>query len=202
MKIIIEGEEFQANETQAQVVKDFLTNDEFSIFRYGYSLGMRDELTLIVAKLQSEKEVKKHTKKYLGQINALKKKVRRKQRELDEVRELATCIGAIDYSKEVVNTTKTGDTIERKVIKIDEVERELNETIEACLVLQHTITREINLIENETLKELLFMRYVEGMKLEQIATKMNYSFSRVRHLHGIALLEFEKKRKHAKSWSI
>ncbi len=58
MKIIIEGEEFQANETQAQVVKDFLTNDEFSIFRYGYSLGMRDELTLIVAKLQREKEGK------------------------------------------------------------------------------------------------------------------------------------------------
>lgn len=58
MKIIIEGEEFQANETQAQVVKDFLTNDEFSIFRYGYSLGMRDELTLVVAKLQREKEGK------------------------------------------------------------------------------------------------------------------------------------------------
>lgn len=134
-------------------------------------------------------------KEYLGQINALKNKARRKQRELDEVRELATCIGAIDYSKEVVNTTKTGDTIERKVIKIDEVERELKETIEACLNLQHTITREIDLIENETLKELLFMRYVEGMKLEQIATKMNYSFSRVRHLHGIALVEFDKLRK-------
>lgn len=58
MKIIIEGEEFQANETQAQVVKDFLTNDEFSIFRYGYSLGMRDELTLVIAKLQREKEGK------------------------------------------------------------------------------------------------------------------------------------------------
>ena len=58
MKIIICEETsakfYEVDEEQAQAIKDFLTNDEFSIFRYGYSLGMRDERTRIIADLQRE----------------------------------------------------------------------------------------------------------------------------------------------------
>lgn len=134
-------------------------------------------------------------KEYLGQIIALKRTISRKRRELAEAREIAESVGGFDYSQEIVNTSKTGDTLERKVIKIAELTDEINANISGCLNIQKRITEEIEQMQNETFKELLFMRYVEGLKLTTIADRLCYSYDRTKHLHGVALVEFDKLRK-------
>lgn len=134
-------------------------------------------------------------KQYLGQINALKKEISRRRRELKEARELAESVGGFDYSAEVVKSSKTGDALERKVLKVVELTEEIENNINGCLNIQKRITAEIEQVQNETLKELLFMRYVEGLRLETIADRLNYSYSRTKHMHGIALLEFDKLRR-------
>lgn len=53
------------------------------------------------------------------------------------------------------------------------------------------IEKNIDLVE-EPYRILLHKRYVEGKTLEEISTLMNYSFDRVRHMHGEALLKYEK----------
>lgn len=53
------------------------------------------------------------------------------------------------------------------------------------------IEKNIDLVE-EPYRILLHKRYVEGKTLEEISTLMNYSFDRVRHMHGEALLRYKK----------
>lgn len=134
----------------------------------------------------------KSAKEYLVQLLILKKRIARAKQELAEVRELALCIGSFDYSKDPVKTSKKGDNIEKSVIKIDEAERKLSRLICEYLETAGVIRRQIERIENETFKELLLMRYADGLKLEEISVKLGYSYNHVRHLHGLALLEFER----------
>ena len=122
----------------------------------------------------------------------MKRRISRRQRELEELRELTTSAGGLDYSREVVDHTATGDAMENKVIKIAELEEEIKRDILNCGNIQRMIARELEQMQNETNKELLFMRYVEGYKLEEIAIKMNYSYIHIRHRHGTALEEFRQ----------
>lgn len=131
-------------------------------------------------------------KDYLLQLLILKKRIARAKQELAEVRELALCIGSFDYSKDPVKTSKKGDNIENRIVKIDEVERKLSRLIVDYLEKAEEIRWRIGMVENETFKELLLMRYADGLKLEEISVKLGYSYNHVRHLHGLALLEFER----------
>ena len=52
------------------------------------------------------------------------------------------------------------------------------------------IERQISQMENEDEQEVLRLRYILGMKWEEVAVKMNYSWKWVHKIHGRALLNF------------
>lgn len=52
------------------------------------------------------------------------------------------------------------------------------------------ITSRIDRIKNELYRKVLKKRYVEGLKLEEIACETGYSYDRVRHIHKDALEEY------------
>lgn len=54
------------------------------------------------------------------------------------------------------------------------------------------IRDQIRNIEDGRFIRLLDLRYVEGLKLEDVAKKMNYSHDTIRHMHGDALTAFVK----------
>lgn len=53
------------------------------------------------------------------------------------------------------------------------------------------IERQIRQMENEDEQEVLRLRYILGMKWEEVAVKMNYSYRRTLDIHGKALLAFK-----------
>lgn len=53
------------------------------------------------------------------------------------------------------------------------------------------IERQISQTENEDEQEVLRLRYIFGMKWEEVAVKMNYSWKWVHKIHGRALLNFK-----------
>lgn len=53
------------------------------------------------------------------------------------------------------------------------------------------IERQISQMENEDEQEVLRLRYIFGMKWEEVAVKMNYSWKWVHKIHGRALLNFK-----------
>lgn len=131
-------------------------------------------------------------KEYLLQIETLQTKIEQKRQRAKEYRELARTSGGFDYSKERVQTSNLGGQIENLVIRYIALEQEINEDI---LLLQQTkdkITGEIHNINNPDFIKLLYKRYVESVNLGVIAKEMQYSYDRIRHMHGEALKEFEK----------
>ena len=53
------------------------------------------------------------------------------------------------------------------------------------------IERQIRQMENEDEREVLRLRYIKGLKWEEVALKMNYSWKWVHKIHGRALQNFE-----------
>ena len=53
------------------------------------------------------------------------------------------------------------------------------------------IERQISQMENEDEQEVLRLRYILGMKWEEVAVKMNYSWKWVHKIHGRALMNFK-----------
>ena len=53
------------------------------------------------------------------------------------------------------------------------------------------IERQIRQMENEDEQEVLRLRYILGMKWEEVAVKMGYSWRQIHRIHSSALLNFE-----------
>lgn len=53
------------------------------------------------------------------------------------------------------------------------------------------IVKQLNLLK-PLYKSILYKRYIEGKKLEQISTEVNYSYNRTCAYNGYALNEFDK----------
>ena len=120
-------------------------------------------------------------------MKTLQTKIEQKRQRAKEYRELALTSGGFDYSKERVQTSNFGGQIENPVIRYIALEQEINEDI---LLLQQTKDKITGEIHNFI--KLLYKRYVESINLGVIAKEMQYSYDRIRHMHGEALKEFEK----------
>ena len=131
-------------------------------------------------------------KEYLMQIEILSVKIEQKKQRAREYRDLALCSGGFDYSKERVQTSNLGGQIEDRIIQYVTLESEITENIFMLQKMKDKITEEIHNLNNSDYIILLYKRYVECKTLGQIAKEMHYSYDRVRHMHGNALMDFEK----------
>ncbi len=131
-------------------------------------------------------------KEYLMQIEILSVKIEQKKQRAKEYRDLALCSGGFDYSKERVQTSNLGGQIEDRIIRYVSLESEITENIFMLQQMKDKITGEIHNLNNSDYIILLYKRYVECKSLGQIAKDMHYSYDRIKHMHGNALMDFEK----------
>lgn len=135
-----------------------------------------------------------NVREYLKQLELLKIKIHKKERELEEVRELSQSVGGVNYQRERVQSSNV-NSLENHVLKCIELEEEIKKEIEDFLYLQHEIINQIYCLTNPDYVHLLVMRYVELKKLEEISKIMNYSYQYIRELHTKALRNFEIEHK-------
>lgn len=81
------------------------------------------------------------------------------------------------------------DKIQTTVEKIIEIEEKLDHEIDALVDLRNRIEAAVEKLEDGRLRDVMRYRYIDGMKWEQIAVEMHYSYMQVCRLHGKALLE-------------
>ena len=81
------------------------------------------------------------------------------------------------------------DKIQTTVEKIIEIEEKLDHEIYALADLRNRIETAVEKLEDGRLRDVMRYRYIDGMKWEQIAVEMHYSYMQVCRLHGKALLE-------------
>ena len=82
---------------------------------------------------------------------------------------------------------KSGDRVQDAIERIGEVESHINHEIVQQCHARNNITAAIQAVQNDTLRLLLELRYIDGLTFEQIAVKMHYSWRQTIRLHGCAL---------------
>ena len=80
-----------------------------------------------------------------------------------------------------------GRSLEHTMEHIDELTRRLIRQRDALVALRVQTGAAIDAVPDPRLRELLRLRYIEGMTFEQIAVTMGYCWRQVVRLHGAAL---------------
>lgn len=131
-------------------------------------------------------------KEYLQQLQRLDTVINQKIKEVDDLRLKSRSVGSIDYSKERVQTSPSGDAPFVKLIgRIIDLEAEINAEIDAFVDEKHRIINQIQALKNSKYIEILYKHYVEFKRLEVVAVEMNFTYQYVVELHGYALKDFQ-----------
>lgn len=131
-------------------------------------------------------------KEYLQQLQKLDTIINQKMREASYLRLMSTSSGAIDYSKDRVQSSPSGDApFVRMTDRIVDLAAEINREIDRFVDNKHLIINQIQGLEDAKHIDLLFKRYVEYEKFEVIAVEMNFTYQYVIELHSYALNAFQ-----------
>ena len=135
------------------------------------------------------------TKEYLTQVKKLKILIEQRQKELDQLTEQKlNSVSGIDYSKiPVKGARRVGASFEQAAVQSLDLAEEIAGLIKKYTDLKHRIIGEIQQLDKPEYMQVLYKRYVENKRLEEIAREMNYDDVYIRRLHGRALQEFARK---------
>lgn len=129
-------------------------------------------------------------KEYLSQAYRIDQRINSKLEQVRSLRELAekaTSTLSDTYSSGNGNKQK----MEGVIVKIIDLENEIDEEIDKLVDLKHEIVSLIKQVKNPEYKTLLELRYLCFRTWEQIAVEMRYDLSWIHRLHKKALIEIK-----------
>lgn len=133
-------------------------------------------------------------KEYLQQLERADVIIEQKMKEQADLEELSKCVRAIDYGKDRVSSSGTGDApFVNLALKIVMLEQEINAEIDKYVDLKRKITGEIQSLQDPQFIKVLFKRYVEYKGFDKIAVELECSERNVYTIHGQALKDFTEK---------
>ena len=131
------------------------------------------------------------TKDYLNQISRFNRMINNKLTEITQLRELSCSISAI-RNEEKIKSSSDPDKIGSTYAKIDEMERNLDKMIDEYIEKKNLIIGQIDGIEDEKLKKILYLHYIEFISIAKIANILKMTRRGCQKAHGRALIKFEK----------
>ncbi len=135
-------------------------------------------------KEKTENEIKKE---YLLGFQKISRQLARLENELAEIRLNKYCPSCI--SDGMPRASGCSD-LSSYMAKVDELEKKILKKRYNRLQKQQEIRSRIERMEDENEKDVLTYRYLRGMKWEDIAVKMGYSWRRIHYIHSKALENF------------
>lgn len=129
-------------------------------------------------------------RKYLEQLQEIDISINQELERLAEMKSGASCTGAIDYSKDRVQTSPV-NALEKRVCNYVDFEERLNSHIEQFTDAKEQIITEIRGMHNRYYINILYKVYVQFKSIGQAADEMKLSYSYVAELHKRALKAFE-----------
>lgn len=125
-------------------------------------------------------------KEYLSQAFHIDQHINAKLAQVAALRDLATKT-SVNYSDMPGSPNRVTDKMERTILKIIDLENEIDTEIDRLVDLKVELTHCIQSIEDSDCRILLEMRYLCYKTWEDIAGEMNYTVRNVHLLHGKAL---------------
>lgn len=139
-----------------------------------------------------------NAKDYLKQVRLLDIKIDQRIREKESLRDRAMSVSAVRTDGDKVQSSANRETFERLITKVADMESEIDNMIDRFVDLKHKVIGEIQSLEDHRYVEVLYLKYIEYMRLEEVSCTMkktngdSYSYEHIRWLHGEALKEFGK----------
>lgn len=124
-------------------------------------------------------------KEFLNQYLNAQKEIGIKLDQIARLRELSTKITQTLTPDKV--KSNSDNRLESSVSKIVDMEREIGASIDNLEKVRLQVESVIDSVPNVNQRNVLRLRYISGMKWEQIAVKLNYDYRWVLRLHGMAL---------------
>ena len=126
-------------------------------------------------------------KEFLQQFRLAEMEELRLEHEIERWRSRAEKMTA-GYSKAPAGGGD-GRSMERTLERLGELAGELTAQRDKLIRLRREVGAAIDTVPDARLRELLRLRYIEGLSFERIAVSMDYSWRQVIRLHGVALNE-------------
>lgn len=126
------------------------------------------------------------TKEYLSQAYRIDQRINSKLEQITSLRELATKATAT-LSETPSSGTRNVHSMESIIVKMIEIENEINADIDVLVDLKKEIMSIIKKINNPEQQTLLELRYLCFKTWEQIAVNMGYSIQNAYKVHDRAL---------------
>ena len=137
-----------------------------------------------------EKAMKQDAKTYLKEIWGKQQQIERLKKRRAALH-LDVSFGSIDYSADKVQNSPK-NKLEEAAVKLYERIEKIDNTIARLSVEVDDRIGSIEALNNESHRDLLFKRYVEGKSFEKISVEMHYVYNYTCNLHGKALKELSE----------
>lgn len=138
---------------------------------------------------QATREENERKKEYLRQYLKAKRAQEILEQEIDELR-LDRMIPGSPAQDGMPHGSGGGD-LSGYAVRLDDLDRKLRAQMYKKIQLRAEITAKIDAMPDETESLLLRLRYIHGLKWEEVAVKMDYSWRAVHKIHSKALEHFE-----------
>ena len=135
--------------------------------------------------LKEENELKKEY------LNSYRAAVREEKILLEEIQKLRTDKMFPSAVNDGMPHGSGGGDLSEYAAKLDEAINDLKEQRLKKVRLYTEIQQRIKCVEDDTERELLMLRYLQGKTWEQVAVEMGYSWQHVHKLHSRALSDFK-----------
>lgn len=130
------------------------------------------------------------TKKEFREIIYLDHLINSKLRLLDNLKSSRLQVKGMQIKSDVVQVSKQGNQQEDLIIRILDLEKEITKDIDSLIREKQRAKTVIDKLDGPY-KVVMTMRYLECMKWEEIAYRLDYSIQAVYKIHGQALKRVE-----------
>ena len=132
-------------------------------------------------------------KEYLAQAFRLDQRINSKLEQVSRLRNMAMKATG-SFQAERISGTKQHSPMESSLVKVIDLEHEINDDIDRLVDLKREIIEVVNSVQPAEYQLVLEMRYLSFMTWEEIADRMCYSWRNVHYVHGKALQRIELNR--------
>ena len=127
-----------------------------------------------------------NAKEYLKQAFYLDKRINSKLEQVESLNALATKVTST--LSDMPKSSNRGESrLEEIIVKIIDLQEEINKDIDALIDLKREIAWTINNVKDKEMRSILEKRYLCFDSWEKIAVDMNYSIQHIFRLHNKAL---------------
>lgn len=134
-------------------------------------------------------------KQYLRQIATIAHRLDRIRQQLSILSDEMKSLKSPDYGKDRVVSAASGDQMVSMIIRYDEQYSKLMREQRTLLETRAKICEEIEQLEDDRYKQVLFERYIALKPWEKVAETTGYDSTYIYDLHGKALAAFARQHK-------